>query len=162
MSVGIFYGSSTGITEEVAQMLEDKIPNSTLVNVADGIDNIQDFDFLILCSPTWGLGDLQDDWMAEIDDLPSLVEKPVALLGTGDCIAYPDTFVDGIRTLYDKCKKAKAKIVGMVPTEGYNFIDSTAVLDGKFLGLPIDHINEPELTEKRIDDWLEKLQKYLK
>lgn len=162
MSVGIYYGSSTGITEEVAQMLEDKIDGAELINVADGIDGMQDYDFLILCSSTWGLGDLQDDWMEVIDDMPNLVEKPVAIVGTGDCIAFPDTFVDGIRTLYDKCKKLKAKVVGMVSTEGYNFIDSTAVVDEKFLGLPIDHINEPELTEERIDNWLEKLEKYTK
>lgn len=161
MSVGIFYGTTTGVTEEVAQILKDKIPDSEIFDVADGIDNMLDFDFLILCASTWGLGDIQDDWMAVIDDLPKLTEKPVALLGTGDCIAFADTFVDGLKLLYDKCKRAGAKIVGQVSTDDYDFADSIAILDDKFLGLPIDHMNEPEKTEERIENWLISLEKYI-
>ena len=56
MSVGIFYGTTTGVTEEVAQIVSDKIEGSELFDVANGIDNINDFDFLILCASTWGLG----------------------------------------------------------------------------------------------------------
>ena len=161
MSVGIFYGTTTGVTEEVAQIVNDKIDGSQIFDVADGIDNINDFDFLILCASTWGLGDIQDDWMAVIDELPRLTEKPVALLGTGDCVAFSDTFVDGLKLLYDKCKRAGARIVGQVETDDYDFTDSIAILDDKFLGLAIDHMNEPEKTEQRIEDWLEGLSKYL-
>lgn len=161
MSVGIFYGTTTGVTEEVAQILSDKIEGSELFDVANGIDNINDFDFLILCASTWGLGDIQDDWMAVIDELPRFNGKPVALLGTGDAVAFADTFVDGLRLLYDKCKKAGANIVGMVPTDGYDFVASIAIIDGKFLGLPIDHMNEPEKTEERIENWLKTLDKYI-
>lgn len=161
MTVGIFYGTTTGVTQEVAEILKDKIPHAEIFDVADGIENMTNFDFLILCASTWGLGDIQDDWMVAIDDLPKLTEKPVALLGTGDAIAFADTFVDGLRLLYDKCKKSGAKIVGMVGVEDYDFSDSIAIIDNKFLGLPIDHVNEPEKTEERIENWLKLLEKYV-
>lgn len=159
--VGIYFGSTTGVTEEVIEVLHSFIPNAEVHDVKDGIDGIQDYDFLILATSTWGLGDLQDDWMYVIDDMPSLKEKPVALLGTGDLIAYPDTFVDSLRTLYDKCKKSGAKIVGRVETSGYDFENSVAIIEDKFVGLPIDHINEPEKTEERIELWVNQLNKYL-
>ncbi|MBE3031147.1 flavodoxin [Sneathia sp. DSM 16631] len=161
MSVGIFYGTTTGVTEEVAQILCDKIDGAQMFDVANGIDNMNDFDFLIFCSSTWGLGDLQDDWMAVIDDLPKFNGKPVALLGTGDCVAFADTFIDAMRLLYDKCKKNGANIVGMVPTDGYDFVASLAIIDNKFIALPIDHMNEAEKTEERINNWLEILNKYI-
>lgn len=161
MSVGIFYGTTTGVTEEVAQILNDKIEGSELFDVANGIDEMENFDFLIFCASTWGLGDIQDDWMAVIDDLPKLKGKNVALLGTGDAIAFADTFVDGLRLLYDKSKKAGANIVGMVDTSDYDFVASIAIVDNKFLGLPIDHMNEPEKTEERIENWLKTLEKYI-
>ncbi len=161
MSVGIFYGTTTGVTEEVAEILRDNIEGSEIIDVADGIDTMEDYDFLIFCASTWGLGDIQDDWMAVIDDLPNLKERPIALLGTGDAIAFSDTFVDGLRFLYDKCKKKGARIVGFVEPDGYDFTESVAIIDSKFVGLPIDHMNEPEKTEERIKDWVESLSKYL-
>ncbi|WP_067140838.1 flavodoxin [Oceanivirga salmonicida] len=161
MSVGIFYGTTTGVTEEVAEILRDNIEGSEMFDVADGIDDMDDFDFLIFCASTWGLGDVQDDWMAVIDELPNLKERPIALLGTGDAIAFSDTFVDGLRLLYDKCKKKGAKIVGFVDTDGYDFTESVAIIDNKFIGLPIDHMNEPEKTEERIKTWVESLSKFV-
>lgn len=161
MSVAIYFGTTTGVTEEVVEILKNLIPQADVHDVKDGIDGMEDYDFLILCSSTWGLGDLQDDWMYVLDEMPSLKEKPVAILGTGDAIAYADTFVDAMRTMYDKCKKLGAKIVGRVDPSNYDFVDSVAIIDGKFIGLPIDHINEPEKTEERLEKWVESLNKYL-
>lgn len=161
MSVGIFYGTTTGVTEEVAEIVNRLIPGSSLHDVANGIDDMLDYDFIILCASTWGLGDIQDDWMAVIDELPNLKERPVALLGTGDAIAFSDTFVDGLRLLYDKCKKKGAKIVGFTDTDDYEFTASVAIIDSKFVGLPIDHMNEADKTEERIEKWLKSLEKYL-
>ena len=48
MSVGIFYGTTTGVTEEVAQIVSDKIEGSELFDVANGIDNINDFDLSLI------------------------------------------------------------------------------------------------------------------
>ena len=86
--IGIFYGSSTGSTSEVAQRLAKALgaeANVFDVASADAAD-VAGFDVLLLGSSTWGLGDLQDDWE---DFLPKLAEqdlagKNVALFGCGE------------------------------------------------------------------------------
>ena len=37
---------------------------------------------------------------------------------------------------------------------GYTFDDSEAVIDGKFIGLPLDDVNEDDKTDVRIDAWI--------
>jgi len=44
--------------------------------------------------------------------------------------------------------------VGSVSTDGYTFDDSAAVVDGKFVGLPLDDVNEDNMTDGRIDAWI--------
>ena len=39
-------------------------------------------------------------------------------------------------------------------TDGYTFGDSEAVIDGKFIGLPLDDINEEDKTDTRIKAWI--------
>jgi hypothetical protein len=39
-------------------------------------------------------------------------------------------------------------------TDGYTFDDSEAVVDGKFIGLPLDDVNEDDKTDSRIDAWI--------
>jgi flavodoxin I len=48
-----------------------------------------------------------------------------------------------------------AELTGKVPTDGYEFEESEAVMDGKFMGLPLDEDFEPELTDERISGWIE-------
>jgi flavodoxin len=43
---------------------------------------------------------------------------------------------------------------GAVETDGYTFDDSEAVIDGKFIGLPLDDINEDDQTDTRIEAWI--------
>jgi len=50
------------------------------------------------------------------------------------------------------------QIVGQVPDEGYTYDDSTAVIDGMWVGLPIDEDNEYDLTQERLERWVEKLK----
>ena len=53
---------------------------------------------------------------------------------------------------------AGANIIGSVSTEGYTFDDSDAVVDGKFIGLALDDVNEDDQTESRIDAWLDSIK----
>jgi len=46
---------------------------------------------------------------------------------------------------------------GGVATDGYDFSDSAAVRDGVFVGLPLDEVNQAELTDSRIDAWVKTL-----
>jgi flavodoxin I len=50
-------------------------------------------------------------------------------------------------------------VVGAWDTDGYEFNASKAVLeDGRFLGLVLDQDNQKELSETRIDAWLEDIK----
>lgn len=121
---------------------------------------LENFDFLILGTPTWGYGDLQEDWEQFIPKLKkiSLEGKTVALFGLGDSGAYPDTFVDAMAELYEVVTQCGARVVGQVPVDNYDFDSSRAVMDGHFVGLALDEDNESDLTEKRISAWVEQLK----
>lgn len=157
---GIFYGSTTGMTENVANIIANKL-GMTSADVHDvakiRAESIAPYDLLILGTSTWGAGELQDDWYGALKILKKcdLTEKEIALFGCGDSETYADTFCDGIGLLYDELKDSGAKFTGNnVPTSGYSFSSSFAVVDGKFAGLPLDEANEPEKTESRIENWL--------
>ena len=111
---------------------------------------------LILGTSTWGAGELQDDWYDGLKTLQGadLSGKTIALFGCGDCSTYSDTFVGGIGELYNGIKDSSAKFIGSVETDDYTFDDSEAVIDGKFIGLPLDDINEDDKTDTRIEAWI--------
>ena len=88
-----------------------------------------------------------------------LSHKFVALFGCGDSDSYADTFCDGIGILYEDLKASGCTFVGAVDTAGYTFDSSVAVVNGKFMGLPIDEVNEDSQTDERITQWVEILKK---
>ena len=49
-------------------------------------------------------------------------------------------------------------MIGAVSTEGYTFDDSESVVDGKFVGLALDEVNEDDKTDERINAWVEEIQ----
>jgi flavodoxin I len=157
----IFFGSSGGVTESVASKMADKIGNGVEVfNVANTpAGEAEKYQNLIFGTSTWGIGDLQDDWDIFLPELAkiNLSGKTIALFGLGDCESYPDSFVDGIGTIYEGIKDKGCTIVGEVETDGYSFDDSKAVYEGKFIGLPLDEDNESNQTESRIDNWLKQI-----
>jgi flavodoxin I len=162
--IGIFYGSSTGVTEDIAKLIQEKLgeDNADLLNVDSvSVDRLSNYDNLIFASSTWGMGELQDDWEKFIKniDKADLSGKKVAIFGPGDQNLYPDTFVDAIGVLYKLAKDHGATVVGKVSTEGYSFDKSMALEGDKFVGLPIDEENQSELTEARLNKWLTELKK---
>ena len=152
----VVYGSSTGTCEAIAEKIAQKL-GCEAINVqdftADVVNNNQN---LILGTSTWGAGELQDDWYDGLKVLQGadLSGKTIALFGCGDCESYSDTFVGGIGELYNGIKASGARFVGAVDTDGYTFDDSEAVVDGKFVGLPLDDVNEDDKTDTRIDAWI--------
>jgi flavodoxin, long chain len=163
---GVFYGSSSGTTEDIAQRIAAKlgVDSSDVFDVAKVDGNVlASYEALLLGSSTWGAGDLQDDWedFIKIVEGADLSGKIVAVFGPGDSASFSDTFCDAIGTIYNAAKGAGATMVGAVSTEGYSFDDSTAVIDGVFVGLPIDELNEDDQTDARIDAWVEQLKSAL-
>ncbi len=152
----VIYGSSTGTCEAIAEKIASKL-GCEAVNVQDlSADIISNNQNLILGTSTWGAGEMQDDWYDGLKALQGadLSGKTIALFGCGDCSTYSDTFVGGIGELYNGIKDSGARFIGSVATEGYTFDDSEALVDGKFIGLPLDDINEDDMTDARINDWV--------
>lgn len=156
----VIYGSSTGTCQSIAENIASKL-GVEAVDVANlNADVIAENDNLLLGTSTWGAGELQDDWF---DGLKTLKEaglsgKTVAVFGCGDAESYSDTFCGAMAEVYNTAKDSGAKLVGEVSTDGYTFDDSEAVVDGKFVGLALDDVNEDDKTEGRIDAWLEAIK----
>ena len=152
----VVYGSSTGTCEAIAEKIAQKL-GCEAIDVqnltADVVSNNQN---LILGTSTWGAGELQDDWYDGLKVLQGadLSGKTIALFGCGDCESYGDTFVGGIGELFNALKTSGASFVGAVDIDGYTFGDSEAVVDGKFVGLPLDDVNEDDKTDTRIEAWI--------
>lgn len=161
--IAIVYGTSTGVTESVAEKIKKALDGN--VDIYDAakvsLDSLNPYSFLFFGASTTGYGDLQDDWDAFLPEFESFdfSGKKVALFGLGDSSSYPDTFVNGMGTIYEAIKD-KAEIVGSVSTDGYTYDDSTAIVDGKFVGLPLDDDNEFDQTDARLEAWLKDLKQY--
>lgn len=158
MKTAIFYGSTTGTTEMVAGKVGELLGAEVLS--ATEIDRVEEYDFVIFATSTWRMGDLQDDWYEALDKLKTknLSGKKVGLIGIGDQFGFGDTFVDGIGTIYEEIKDMGINLVGKTSTDGYSFSGSKAVVDDEFVGLVIDENNQSELTDERINAWVEKVK----
>lgn len=164
--IGIFYGSSTGNTEVIADKIQQKFGEdiAEVFNV-DAVDkeDIERYPFLIFGTSTWGLGDMQDDWEEFVEELKTidLSNKKVAFFGLGDQEVYADTFVNGMGELYNQIAK-KTTVVGAWPADNYSFHESRAFKNGKFVGLAIDYDNHQKQAEDQIDQWVKQLKKEFK
>lgn len=158
MKTAIFYGSTTGVTEEISRKVAN-ILHADIFPVSE-ISKVKEHDFIILASSTWGMGELQDDWIEGIENLKTenLTGKKVGFIGVGDQESFGDSFVDAIGIIYNEIKDQGIHLVGQTSTEGYSFRTSKGVIDGEFLGLIIDENNQSELTETRIKKWIEKVR----
>ena len=162
-TIGIFYGSSNGTTESVAKQIAEKlgVKSSDIHDVGQASPaDFASYEVLLLGSSTWGMGDLQDDWYDGVKVLKKcdLSHKSVALFGCGDSDSYSDTFCDAIGILYEDLKDTHCKFCGATDTAGYTFDSSIAVVDGKFVGLPLDEVNEDSKTDERISAWTEQVK----
>ena len=159
---GIFYGSATGTTADVAQRIASRldIADADIHNVADTApDKLGNYDVLILGSSTWGNGELEDDWYDFADGAAALdlSGKKIALFGCGD-ETMSDTFCNAVGELFSRFKKSGAVFIGELPADGYTFTASEASDGSTRRGLVIDEVNHPELTDERILMWSEQLK----
>ncbi|GAB1416831.1 flavodoxin FldA [Paludibacter sp.] len=161
--IAIIYGSTTSNAKFIAEKIAAKI-DETDVNLYDvaklDVEILKDFSNIIMGSTTWGIGDLPDDWDAFLPKLKrfDLSGKTVALFALGDSYSYSDSYVDSMGIIYGAIKDKGCNIIGSVSTDGYNFDESAAVVDGVFVGLALDEDNEYDLTDERIDNWLNKIK----
>ncbi|MEL6137980.1 MAG: flavodoxin [Cyanobacteria bacterium J06628_6] len=165
--IGIFYGSTSGVTEEIAERIAEHIGEDAceLCNMEEDFDDVDDllkYEYLLLGCSTWGAGEVQNAWREPLFDMemdkPDFSGKTIAIFGPGDCEGHSKHFVGALGILYEQFKALGATLVGTVSAEDYSFENSTSIRDGQFVGLPLDEVNESEKTEQRILDWLASLK----
>ena len=164
--IGIIYGSTTGTTEAVAGQIAEALGvDSADVHEVSTLteDLVNEYEVLLLGTSTWGDGELQDDWYDGIDLLKgmNLSGKIVGLFGCGDSESYCDTFCDGMSVLAEDLKGTGCQMLKGVPASDYNYSSSLSVVDGNFVGLAIDEMNESDKTAERIDAWVAQIKEEL-
>ncbi|BCD61650.1 flavodoxin I [Nitratiruptor sp. YY08-26] len=163
----IIYATQTGNTENIANQIAQKIgENVDVVDIANATkDDFEEADFLIMGTSTWGEGELPDELEGAMPLIESLdlKNKNIALFGLGDQEEYGEYFVNALGILYEKLKNKGANIVGFTSTDGYEYDESKAEIEpGVFCGLVLDEDNQDDLTEQRVDRWLEEIKPYIK
>ena len=136
--VHVIYGSTTGMTEAVAGKIAQTF-GATAININSADAAAFDAEMLVLGSSTWGVGDLQDDWAAQLDSVKAnFAGKKVAAFGLGDSQGFADSFCVAADTIANAAKEAGATLVGEV--------------------LKLDDTNEADQTDAKIATWVETLK----
>merc|ERR1712205_247780 len=164
-AIGIYFGSTTGHTAEMADAIKDSLGDAGAdpvdVGEIDGPAELSDFDALVVGVPTWHTGadsersgTAWDDFLDEIKQMDSLKGKPVAVFGCGDSVGYGDNFCDAIEEIHDSFAEAGCNMIGYTDPSTYDFGESKSIRDGNFLGLPLDYENEYDECDSRIEKWV--------
>lgn len=162
--IGLFFSKYTVKTAMVAKKIQKAFGETKIdvISIEDAwLKDFDAYDYIIAGTSTWFDGELPSYWDEIIPLLSTLnlKDKKVAIFGLGDQANYPDNFVDGIGLLAEAFVSAGAKLVGSTSMDDYQFNQSQASNSDQFSGLAIDFENQPDKTEKRIHDWVEKLKK---
>lgn len=162
--IGIFYGTNTGKTRAIIEEIEFNLKDRDIeiIDVKNGIEKIKGFKNLILATPSYEVGETQKDWAKNLEMLEKInfKGKIVALVGLGNQYAFGESFVDGMRVLYDIVSKNGAEVIGFTSIKGYYFKESKAIIKEKFVGLALDENNQDDETPKRIEEWLQEIKSY--
>jgi len=166
--IGLFFGPLKGSVHRVADKVKTALgeQNVEMISVNDAsAADLEKFDQIIfgistVGKETWDSNYSNTDW-SKFFPYISKVDysgKTVAIFGLGDHVTYSSHFVNAIGVLAKELLKNGATIVGEVDPSGYEFDESEAVMEGKFIGLPIDEDFEPELTDGRVANWVNTLK----
>lgn len=165
----LLYWAPGGNVETAAHAICDAIGRDKveMCDVASfDLSKLNQFENYIVGSATVGAEDWRDtndnnkwnEFFVKTEGV-SLDNKKVAVFGLGNQILYPDHFVDSLGYMKEEVEKRHGKLVGLWPITGYRFTDSEGAADGYFFGLALDHDTQPELTDTRVQAWVELLSK---
>lgn len=142
----LIYGSTTGNTEKLSESVAEGLELSGLDIKVKRVEDsrpqeLEDYDLIILGCPTWGEGELQDDFIPFEEGMENLDlnGKKAAVFGPGD--SDYELFCEAVNILEKRLKECGAQIV----------IDSLKV-DGD--------IEDSALKEA--ESWAQKLGKLIK
>jgi len=83
--------------------------------------------------------------------------KKVAVFGLGDSVSYSENYADATGELHDVFEKLGCKMMGYTSQEGYEHEASKAIRGDLFCGLLCDVVNQEEMTEERVINWVQQL-----
>ena len=166
--VGIFFGTSTGSTQEAADLIAAEFSDDVASSPIE-IDEIQGsvaaefakYDALVVGTPTWNTGadtersgtGWDEIYYSEMEDL-NIAGKKVAVFGLGDSVSYSENYADASGELHDVFESLGCEMLGYTSTQGYLHEESKAIRGDKFCGLLLDAVNQEELTEERVKNWV--------
>jgi flavodoxin I len=166
--IGLFFGPLKGSVNRVAEKVKTAVgeQNIDLISVNDATTaDLEKYDLIIfgistVGKETWDSNYSNTDWSKFFPNISKVnfSGKTVAIFGLGDHITYASHFVNSMGFLAKELLAQGATIVGQVDPSGYEFDESEAVIDGKFIGLPIDEDFEPELTDERVAQWVKSIK----
>merc|ERR1711862_398398 len=141
----------------------DAIPGEEVVS------KLKEYKALIVGTPTWNTGaDTERSgtgwdeiyYEGPMDGL-DIKGKKVAVFGLGDSVSYAENYADATGELHDVFQnKLGCVMVGYTSTDGYMHTASKSILssdDSKFCGLLLDAVNQPDLTETRVKNWVKQI-----
>ena len=160
--IGIFYGSTTGTTKDVAKKIGEQlgVKPEDIHDVASAAPSmVGDYDVIIIGASTWGDGDLQDDMATFLDGMQAmdLREKEVAIFGCGD-ESMAQTFCNSVGEIYHRLHDAHPTFIAPFNNKGYDYSHSESDVKGMIVGLCIDEVNHPEETDARIKAWCDEIK----
>lgn len=163
MKYGIFYGSQTGTTAEVARRIAKAlgVKDDDVHDVSKTAPHaLGDYDVLVMGTSTWGDGEIEEDWYDFIDGAQSLYlkGKKMAIFGCGD-ESMSETFCSGVGELYKRMLGTEVTPIGAYTAAPYEFNHSDAIIDGRCVGLLLDEVNRADLTDGRIAEWTAQLRR---
>ena len=167
MTIGIYFATTTGKTEDIAERLHDLLGGANSPKDLADLGDLSEFNSLdgIICGiPTWNTGADSERsgtaWDSMLDEIGalSLSGKKVAIFGLGDSSTYTENFCDAMEELHSYFAKAGASMVGYTDKSGYTFEESKSIVGGKFCGLPLDEDSESDLTDERLESWANQLK----
>ncbi len=167
MNTKIIYWPKGGNVEKIAEKMTTKL-NGVKAYCVEELDfnMLSDTELLILGGSTvgadhWNNEAYPDAWAMFFGELKakgiSMEGKKVALYGLGNQVLYPSHFVDSMKDMADAAISTGATLVGACANKDYHFDASEALVDGQFVGLPLDEDTQASKTEARIDAWLKGL-----
>jgi len=167
----IVYGTSTGSTETVADLIAEEFGSDAEGPIdIDGMEGslakkFGEFDSIIVGTPTWNTGadtersgtSWDELYYGEIQDL-DISGKKIAVFGLGDQISYSENYADAAGELHDVFKDLGCEMMGYTSFEDYEHESSKSIRGDKFCGLLCDMVNQEDLSEERVTNWVAQLK----
>jgi flavodoxin I len=169
--VGIYFGTSTGSTETVADYLAEAFGADAEgpfdVEIIEGPVKtaFEQYDALVVGTPTWNTGADTERSGTGWDELYygsmqelNLQGKKVAVFGLGDQESYAENYADATGELHDVFQGLGCQMMGYTSQEGYEHEDSKSIRGDLFCGLLCDEVNQEDLSEERVQNWVAQLK----